>query len=109
MNPFTHKQLVPEWAVLRPSYFFQNFTEGPHGATINRDGVIISATGPGRVGFVDADDIAHNTDHIITGPHSLSYAETGEIIGAASGRIITHVHIDLLQPLYIISGADNRM
>ncbi|MFD1774760.1 NAD-dependent epimerase/dehydratase family protein [Paenibacillus rhizophilus] len=100
------RQFAPEWAVLRPSYFFQNFTEGPHGATINRDGVIISATGPGRMGFVDADDIAevgvralidpqpHNTDHIITGPQSLSYAEAGGIIGAATGRTITHTHIE---------------
>ncbi|MDT3429140.1 uncharacterized protein YbjT (DUF2867 family) [Paenibacillus forsythiae] len=100
------RQLVPEWAVLRPAYFFQNFTEGQHATTINRDGVIITATGTGRVGFIDADDIAevgvralidpkpHNTDHIITGPQSLSYAEAGEIIGAAAGRTITHRHIE---------------
>ncbi|SEN91807.1 ergot alkaloid biosynthesis protein, AFUA_2G17970 family [Paenibacillus sophorae] len=99
------RQLVPEWAVLRPSYFMQNFTEGHHGAQINSDGVMITATGSGRVGFVDADDIAevgvralideqpHNTDHIITGPDSFSYAEAGEIIGAAAGRTIQHVNI----------------
>ncbi|WP_226002248.1 NAD-dependent epimerase/dehydratase family protein [Paenibacillus sp. BJ-4] len=99
------RQLVPEWAVLRPSYFMQNFTEGHHGAQINGDGVMITATGSGRVGFVDADDIAevgvralideqpHNTDHVITGPQSLSYAEAGEIIGAIAGRTIKHVNI----------------
>lgn len=99
------RQLVPEWAVLRPSYFMQNFTEGHHGAQINSDGTMITATGSGRVGFVDADDIAevgvralvdgqpHNTDHVITGPQSLSYAEAGEIIGAIAGRTIKHVNI----------------
>lgn len=99
------RQLVPEWAVLRPSYFMQNFTEGHHGTQINSDGVMITATGSGRVGFVDADDIAevgvralvdehpHNTDHVITGPQSLSYAEAGEIIGAVAGRMIKHVNI----------------
>ncbi|OXM85513.1 NAD(P)H-binding protein [Paenibacillus rigui] len=99
------RQLVPEWAVLRPSYFMQNFTEGHHGAQINSDGMMITATGSGRIGFVDADDIAevgvralideqpHNTDHIITGPQSFSYAEAGEIIGAVAGRTIKHVNI----------------
>ncbi|BBB91946.1 MAG TPA: NAD-dependent epimerase/dehydratase family protein [Methylomusa anaerophila] len=99
------RQLVPEWVVLRPSYFMQNFTEGHHGAQINSDGTMITATGSGRVGFVDADDIAevgvralideqsHNTDHVITGPQSLSYAEAGEIIGAIAGRTIKHVNI----------------
>lgn len=53
---------------------------GQHAVTINREGVIMTATGDGRVGFVDADDIAevavralineqpHNTAHLITGP-----------------------------------------
>lgn len=96
---------VPEWAVLRPSYFMQNFTEEHHRAQIMNDGTMVTATGSGRVGFVDADDIAevgvralidsqpHNTDHIITGPQSLTYAEVGAIIGAASGRTIHHVHV----------------
>ncbi|MDO3676205.1 NmrA family NAD(P)-binding protein [Paenibacillus ehimensis] len=100
------RRMVPEWAVLRPSYFMQNFTEGHHGTTIKRDGIIVTATGNGRVGFVDADDIAavgvralidkqpHNTDHIITGPQSLSYAEAGEMIGSATGLTIRHVHTD---------------
>ncbi|HZG16317.1 MAG TPA: ergot alkaloid biosynthesis protein [Candidatus Bathyarchaeia archaeon] len=99
------RHFVQEWAVLRPSYFMQNFTEGHHATTITSDGIMITATGNGRVGFVDADDIAevgvralideeaHNTDHIITGPESLSYAEAGNIIGAAIGRPIRHVDI----------------
>lgn len=99
------RQRVPEWSVLRPSYFMQNFTEGHHGAQIIREGTMITATGSGRVGFVDADDIAevgvralidhqpHNTDHIITGPHSLTYAEAGEIIGASAYRTVRHMHV----------------
>ncbi|MCM3132343.1 NAD(P)H-binding protein [Paenibacillus polysaccharolyticus] len=81
------KKLAPEWAVLRPSYFMENFTEGPHRQTIAQFRKIYSATGEGRIGFVSADDIAaaafhaltdtvpHNREHIITGPESLSYAE----------------------------------
>jgi len=67
--------------------------------------VIVTATGSGRIGFADADDIAevgvralideqpHNTDHVITGAQSLSYAEVAEIISAVAGRTITHVNI----------------
>ena len=47
-----------DWAVLRPSWFMQNFSEGPHAKTIREEGVLYSATGTGRVGFIDAEDIA---------------------------------------------------
>ncbi|HEV2604757.1 MAG TPA: ergot alkaloid biosynthesis protein, partial [Microvirga sp.] len=49
---------APEWAVLRPSWFMQNFSEGPHGRTIREESAIYSATDTGRVGFISADDIA---------------------------------------------------
>ncbi|UUZ79802.1 NmrA family NAD(P)-binding protein [Paenibacillus sp. P26] len=100
------RQLAPEWTVLRPSYFMQNFTEGQHAGTMNREGILVTATGEGRIGFVHADDIAevgvralideqpHNTEHLITGPEALSYGEAAAIIGAATGRPIRHVHVD---------------
>lgn len=99
------KELAPEWAVLRPSYFMENFTEGPHRQTIADSGKIYSATGEGRVGFVSADDIAavafhtltdavpHNTDHIITGPDSLSYAEVAEAVSGLWNQPIQHESI----------------
>ncbi len=103
----TLRETAPEWAVLRPSWFMQNFVEAgmPHGATLLRDGVVVTSTGAGRVGFVDADDIAevgvraltdvrsHDTAHIITGPEALSYAEVAEIMGAALGRTMRHVQV----------------
>lgn len=103
------RQLAPEWTVLRPSYFMQNFTEGQHAGTMNREGILVTATGEGRIGFVHADDIAevgvralideqpHNTEHLITGPEALSYGEAAAIIGAAAGRPIRHVHVDSKQ------------
>lgn len=99
------RQLAPEWAVLQPSYFMQNFTEGQHALTIRNDGTIVTATGDGRVAFVDADDIAevgvralideqpHNRAHIITGPEALSYADAARIIGDAAGISIRHKSI----------------
>lgn len=97
---------APEWAVLRPSWFMQNFSEGPHTATIRDKGVIYSATGTGRVGFIDAEDIAAsaaaclvaaaplNADVVLTGPEALSYDDTAALIAAALGRPVHHVSLE---------------
>ncbi|WP_337916452.1 NmrA family NAD(P)-binding protein [Paenibacillus sp. 23TSA30-6] len=97
--------LAPEWTVLQPSYFMQNFTEGQHVSTIKNTGTIYSATGEGRVGFVSADDIAevgvraliddkpHNTAHVITGPHSLTYGEAAQLISHVIGKTIQHISL----------------
>ncbi|MFD2416849.1 NmrA family NAD(P)-binding protein [Amycolatopsis pigmentata] len=92
----------PEWTVLRPSWFMNNFTGDHPVARGVRAGEIVTATGSGRVGFVDAEDIAavavraltdqrpHNTEHLITGPEALSYAEAAAIIGEVTGRPVVH-------------------
>lgn len=93
---------MPEWAVLRPSWFMQNFTGDHPVAAGVRAGEIVTGTGDGRVGFVDAADIAavaaralldplpHNTDHVITGPEALSYADAAAIITEVTGRPVRH-------------------
>lgn len=98
----TLKELAPEWAVLQPSYFMENFTEGPHRMTMEQHGEIYSATGDGRVGFVSADDIAavafhaltdeepHNTEHIITGPEALSYGQVADIFSRVMEQTIEY-------------------
>lgn len=95
-----------DWTVLRPSWFMQNFSEGPHAATIREEGVIYSATDAGRVGFVDANDIAAtavaaltaqaplNGDVVLTGPEALSYDAVAAIISAVSGRSVRHIRLD---------------
>jgi uncharacterized protein YbjT (DUF2867 family) len=100
----TIQKQIPEWAVLRPSWFMQDFVEDHYyAASIKNEGVIVTATGDGRVGFVDAEDIAevglralideqpHNTDHLITGPQALSYAEVASILSKAMGRPIRYI------------------
>ncbi|PNE37248.1 NAD(P)H-binding protein [Streptomyces noursei] len=95
--------LVPEWAVLRPSWFMQNFTgHHPHADAIRTDGLLTTATGRGRVAFIDADDIAavathaltdpvpHNTDWVLTGPAALSYDAVAAILTEVSGRPVRH-------------------
>ncbi|MFI7618225.1 ergot alkaloid biosynthesis protein [Nonomuraea terrae] len=95
------RTVMPEWAVLRPSWFMQNFT-GESLALRIRDGEVISATGKGRVGFVDAADIAsvaghaltaevpHNTEHLLTGPETLSYDEVAALLTRHTGRPVRH-------------------
>lgn len=93
---------APEWSVLRPTWFMQNFSEQQHRDPIRDDSAIYTATDDGRVGFIDAQDIAacakallvapsvENTDHILTGPEAISYAVVAETLSRQLGRKITH-------------------
>ncbi|KUN10390.1 NAD(P)-dependent oxidoreductase [Streptomyces yokosukanensis] len=95
--------LFEQWAVLRPSWFMQNFTGAHvHARSIREDGVILTATGTGRVGFVDADDIAAvavraltddrapDTDLVLTGPEALGYDDIAAVVTEVTGRPVVH-------------------
>jgi ergot alkaloid biosynthesis protein len=98
-----------EWAVLRPTWFMQNFSEGPHCQTINSENRIYTATADGRVPFIDAEDIARcaaviltaqvapNADFILTGQDVLSYDDVASRIGSAVGRNVAHVQLTVDQ------------
>jgi ergot alkaloid biosynthesis protein len=95
-----------EWAVLRPSWFMQNFSEGPHRATIVAEDTIYSAADDGKVAFISADDIAAvayvaltgaeplNADLVLTGGATLDYDEVAAFISVVTGRKIAHMRID---------------
>ena len=97
------RDVAPEWCVLRPTWFLQNFSEQQHLHTIRKDNAIYTATGEGRVPFIDAADIAAvaavalttrrapNTDVILTGPEPLSYGEVADRLSRRLGRTIRHV------------------
>ena len=99
------KDNASDWAVLAPSAFMQNFSEGPQLATIREEGTFYSNTGMGRVPFIHVDDIAAvalkaltapaplNTDLVITSEEALSYDRVAELISDACGRRITHTHV----------------
>ncbi|MEI5100522.1 NAD(P)H-binding protein [Streptomyces sp. PmtG] len=95
--------LFEEWTVLRPSWFMQNFTgDHVHARAIRDDGVLTTATGAGRVAFVDADDIAAVAAHaltdprapggdlVVTGPEALSYADVADVVTRVTGRAVSH-------------------
>ncbi len=98
---------APGWAVLKPSWFMQNFLGATHlhARTLRDDGAVYTATGAGRVAFVDAADIAEvgvralvddppaNAALVITGPEALSYDDVARILGEARGRPVQHVAV----------------
>ncbi|MDR3513322.1 MAG: hypothetical protein P4L73_16920 [Caulobacteraceae bacterium] len=94
-----------DWAVLCPTAFMQNFSEGPFLSSIRAEDTIYSNTGTGRVPFISTLDIARaafaaltassalNSDFTLTGDESISYDRVAELIGQACGRPISHTHI----------------
>lgn len=96
------RERTPEWAVLKPSWFMQNFTDpaSPRARTVTEERKLYTSTGEGRVAFVDARDIAAvavwaltaaeppNVSLVITGPEALSYAAIARMLD------VQLVHID---------------
>lgn len=92
----------PGWTVLRPSWFMQNFADPQHaiGHGILDERSFVTASGRGRVGFVDARDIAAvavatlfapaDAALVLTGPEALSYDEAAVIVSEALGERVTH-------------------
>ncbi|KAL2262362.1 hypothetical protein VTK26DRAFT_1587 [Humicola hyalothermophila] len=95
-----------EWAVLRPTWFQQNFaTQQGHIRSIKEESKIYSATGQGKIPWVSADDIAAvavraltdadppNAEYLVLGPELLSYDDIAEILSDVLGRKIVHVDL----------------
>lgn len=93
------------WAVVRPTWFMQNFSEGIHAAEV-AGGRISAPTGVGAVPFVDADDIAAvavallagdaplGRAYDLSGPSALTMADVARLIGDAAGFPVVHDDAD---------------
>jgi uncharacterized protein YbjT (DUF2867 family) len=117
--PAAVRREMPEWAILCPSWFMQNFTgDHPTATALREHGEIATATGNGRVGFVDADDIAavatetllsaepSNRHHVLTGPETLSYPRIADLVTDITGRRIRYVELtaDELTARWVAAG-----
>lgn len=110
------------WLVVSPSGFMQNFLR-PHplGTAIRDDGEIATSAPSGRVGWIDARDVAATaaailtqpllgeqlcTDYVLTGPRGLSYTDAASIISARTGRPVrvTDVTVDQLAARHRSAG-----
>ena len=98
--------LFSEPTVLRPSWFMQNFIRNHALAEgIRRSREVVTATGDGRVGFIDAADIAAVAvealvadrpvgDELgLTGPEALSYGQAADIVADVIGARVRHVDV----------------
>ncbi|MEU5515574.1 NAD-dependent epimerase/dehydratase family protein [Streptomyces griseoaurantiacus] len=104
----------PGGVVLRASGFMQNFlAPHPMGERILRHGDIRTASGDGRVGWIDARDIAaaaaavltapeedahghgeERSDHLLTGPAALSYRDAAATLTRHTGRTVRVVPVE---------------
>ncbi|MGW2013948.1 NAD(P)H-binding protein [Streptomyces sp. NPDC001927] len=90
------------WTIVKPAWFFQNFSEDPFYVRQILDGEFVSSTGTGTEPFVDADDIADvavaaltedghaGQTYRLTGPRLLGLDDVADEIARATGRDIAH-------------------
>lgn len=108
---------TPGGVVLRPSGFLQNWT-GNHqlAASIREHGVVRTASGSGRMGWLDADDIAAAAVAVLrdpgvageltlTGPESLSLGDLTTIVAEVTGRQIRLVPVSAEQRVLDLRAA----
>jgi uncharacterized protein YbjT (DUF2867 family) len=90
-----------EWTMLRPHHFMQNLLL--QAQYIINDGVVYSASGDGKIPYIDARDVAavaavtltqpgHTSKwYVVTGSEALSYRQATEIIGRTIGKQLRFV------------------
>lgn len=108
---------VPEWTILRPSGFDQNFSEGFLLPGILHANAVISSTADGKAGWVDAGDIAAVAEAAltgddllgqtlaITGPRALDFSEIARILTEIIGREIAYQQVNEAAFREILMGA----
>ncbi|MET9692804.1 NAD(P)H-binding protein [Streptomyces sp. NPDC006514] len=91
-----------QWTVLKPSWFFQNFSEDPFIRGQVQSGELVMSTGDGVEPFIDAEDIAEvavaalteeghgGQAYELSGPRLLSLDSVADEIARATGRVITY-------------------
>ena len=96
-----------EYTALRPSWFMQNFVgDHPLADGIRRRREIATATGNGRLGFIDAADIGAvavqalirpeclGGELILTGPEALSYPQSAEMVTDVIAERVRHIDLE---------------
>ena len=96
------KKLGVPFTILQPSSFFQNFLALK---SINKQGAIYGNYKDGKMGFVDAKDIASvalaaltQTGHegktyVITGNEALTYGEVASKVSRATGKTVKYINV----------------
>ncbi|KAH8827028.1 hypothetical protein DL96DRAFT_1498503, partial [Flagelloscypha sp. PMI_526] len=94
-----------EYAIIRPSWFFQNFSNEYRLSLLRDENKIVSNAEDGLAGWLDTRDIgevvakaltedtARNGDYIVVGPETLTYDQIAEKFTEGLGRKVTHVRV----------------
>jgi uncharacterized protein YbjT (DUF2867 family) len=89
------------WTILRPHHFMQNLLA--QAEYVVKEGTIYSASGDGKIPYVDARDIASvafvtltqpghlGKIYVVTGSEAISYRRAAEIIGESIGKPVRFV------------------
>jgi uncharacterized protein YbjT (DUF2867 family) len=90
-----------EWTILRPHHFMQNLLAQRD--YIVNEGAVYSASGDGKIPYVDARDVAavafitltqpghFGKTYVVTGSEAISYREAAQIIGTEIGKPLRFV------------------
>jgi len=89
------------WTMLRPHHFMQNLLA--QAEYVIKEGAIYSASGDGKIPYIDAGDVAAvafvtltqpghlGKKHVLTGSEAISYRQAAEVIGAVVGKKLRFV------------------
>jgi uncharacterized protein YbjT (DUF2867 family) len=89
------------WTFLRPHHFMQNLLG--QAEYVIKEGVIYSASGDGKIPYVDGRDVSavaivtlttpghFGKKYVLTGPEAISYRQAAEIIAAVIGKPVRFV------------------
>jgi uncharacterized protein YbjT (DUF2867 family) len=89
------------WTILRPHHFMQNLLA--QAEYVAKDGVVYSASGDGKIPYIDPRDVAAvafvtltqpghvGKKYVLTGGEAMSYRQAAEIIGATIGKPVRFV------------------
>jgi uncharacterized protein YbjT (DUF2867 family) len=92
----------PQWTILRPNWFFQNFSEHLYLPALRERGELLAPAGAARVSFVDCRDVAdvaaatltrpghEGRTYTLTGPEALSFGEVAARLSKAAGQDIRY-------------------
>ena len=89
------------WTMLRPHHFMQNLLA--QAEYVIKEGVIYSASGDGKIPYVDGREVAavavatlttpghFGKKYVLTGSEAMSYRQAAEIIGAVIGKPVRFI------------------
>jgi uncharacterized protein YbjT (DUF2867 family) len=104
------RRRAPEWAILKPNWFMQNFTDGVFGPNLAR-GLIAAPGGSARISFVDVADIgacaartlvapagSPSGAYDLSGPEALTFGQAADVLARTWGVPVRYEEVAIDDP-----------